>query len=137
MIVESIWQLLESNPNNRILVCATSNGSTDEIALRLLAYCAQIPNCQHNSMILRLFAKSRERYYNIDPKLRKISNFNKVNTPKKFLDVISKYRVVFSTLATSGRMMVANLEPNFFTHLFIDESHSANEVHSLIPIAGN
>jgi len=49
---------------------------------------------------------------------------------------LTKYKVIVSTLVTSGRLGTANFPPHHFSHIFVDESGQAAEPEMLIAIAG-
>lgn len=52
------------------------------------------------------------------------------------LDEIYKYRIVVCTITVAGRLAQGQINKNHFTHLFIDESESASETYTLVPIVG-
>lgn len=132
-ITEAICQLVLTQPNSRILVTATSNAAADELALRLLKYLRNA--CYFNHNVYRLYASNVLREVT-DPQLLANSNYSLSSLPDWIM--LSKYRVIISTLMTSGRLMLVapKSSAKHFSHLFIDECGSATETAALIPIAG-
>lgn len=132
IIVESIIQLYNASPNNRVLVCSPSNGVLDEITVRLASWSGDV-----RSDCLRLFASSTENTVDKGSTLYKVSNFSQggKNSYIFVADLIRRSRIVLSTLAVSGRIALTNLEKTFFTHIFIDECHASGEPMTLVPIA--
>lgn len=131
-ITEAICQLVLTQPHSRILVTATSNAAADELALRLLKYMHNACYFDHN--VYRLYA-ANVLHEVIDPQLLANSNYTLHSLPGWAM--LSKYRVIISTLFTSGRLI---LQPplssaKHFTHVFVDECGSATESAALIPIA--
>ncbi|XP_060071826.1 probable helicase with zinc finger domain [Ylistrum balloti] len=51
------------------------------------------------------------------------------------LEDVEKHRIVITTLGTARYLCDLNLEPGFFTHIFLDEAAQAMECDSLIPLS--
>jgi helicase MOV-10 len=129
-IVETVGQLWKMIPNSHVLVTAQSNAACDEIARRLLKI---MPRGSIYRFYARSFENNQER---IDEVLIDISNIRTGQHEFPGYNELYSYRVVICTLITAGRLVLANLNPHHFTHVFIDECASSTEVTSLIPIAG-
>ncbi|XP_020627311.1 putative helicase mov-10-B.1 [Orbicella faveolata] len=50
-------------------------------------------------------------------------------------DLMSKYRIIVTTLVTAGRLVSAKFPRNHFSHIFIDEAGHATEPECIIPVA--
>ncbi|KAG4067906.1 hypothetical protein HA402_010592 [Bradysia odoriphaga] len=132
-IVEAILQIWKTQPNSRILVCASSNSACDEIAQRLLKFIPSQDRDVDTFNLFRLYATSLNKD-SPDQSILDTSNFfDKFYPP---LPTLYQYRIVVGTLGVAGRLTQARISTNHFTHLFIDECGSATETASLIPIAG-
>lgn len=119
--------------NDFILVTAHSNAACDELATRLL-------DVLHNGQLYRLYAKSVS-IDQVRPELKPVCNLwnNKFEFPA--LEYLYQYRVIVSTLSTTGTLVRSRGEdPDFdsshFSRLFIDEAACVHEPASMIPIAG-
>lgn len=130
-LVAAVEEIVKSS-NSCILICANSNAASDEIAMRLLKVLKR-------QQIFRMYAKS----YNegkISEEIKKSCNFMKDEFMYPCLNYLYKYRVVISTLQTSGHIMRARSDPHFdprhFSYIIIDECASTHETAALIPIAG-
>ncbi|XP_059612252.1 putative helicase MOV-10 isoform X2 [Phlebotomus argentipes] len=129
-IVEAICQIIRREPGARILVSATSNYASNEVALRLLKY---LPH----EGIFRMFASSKETEIDfIDPELKNISNLRFDFHYYPHMEELACYNVVVTTLAVAGKFAQAKINCNHFSYVFIDECGSSTEPSSLIPIAG-
>lgn len=137
VIVESIYQLYMTQPSARVLVCASSNAIVDEICIRLMEFLRDYGSGDGAPSILRMYATGFKPTVT-NPKLLCISNVKGTDTEtaEQVAKSVLKYRVVLATLAASGRIAAAEIPPDHFTHLFIDECQSAGESLTLIPIAG-
>ncbi|OWF45624.1 helicase with zinc finger domain [Mizuhopecten yessoensis] len=51
------------------------------------------------------------------------------------LEDVEKHRIVITTLGTARYLCDLDLEPGFFTHIFLDEAAQAMECDSLIPLS--
>lgn len=132
-LVEAISQIHQQDENSRILVCATSNAAADELATRIYE---NFPNqCwdKNTHHMYRIYSTSYAPEVPITKNLRKISNFDLKYCPG--LKFLRKFRIIVTTLLVGGSLRYAELEPEYFTHLFIDECGSATEISTLPPIA--
>lgn len=150
-IVESILQIWKTQPNSRILVCASSNSACDEIAQRLLKFVPTQHGQTETYNLYRLYAASINKDSPEQSILNSSNFFDKFYPP---LQTIYQYRIIIGTLGVAGRLSngisifgrikliilfnsaQARINTDHFTHLFIDECGSATESASLIPIAG-
>lgn len=127
-LIASIEQIIRST-DCCILVCANSNAACDEITQRLL-------KVLRTKEIFRMYAKS----YNKANAIKTCSNLFEGEFRYPSLKFLYKFRVVICTLLTSGNLVRARDNPEFnprhFSHIFIDECASTNEITTLIPIAG-
>lgn len=148
--MEAILQLWKTQPNSRILVCATSNAACDEIAQRLLKFIPTHYKDTETYNLFRLYASSINKDSPEQSILDASNFFDKFYPP---LPTIYRYRIIIGTLGVAGRLSKcsekfwfnnlpifisaqARMRTDHFTHLFIDECGSATESASLIPIAG-
>ncbi|KAF9457927.1 P-loop containing nucleoside triphosphate hydrolase protein [Collybia nuda] len=125
-IVEAIRQLLDRDPNTRILACAPSNSAADLIAQGMLAL--------GNAKLFRLnslWRKVKDLPLTLHP-------FSKINGNKIFSmptrEELEKFRVVVSTCIAGGVPQGLGLKPGHFTHIFIDEAGQAQEPEVMVPI---
>lgn len=129
-IVETIAQIWTLKPHAKILITAPSNFACDEIALRLLKY---IPA----EDLYRLYSKSAAQSKKINSELHVISN---VSTKMMFTHVdiraLMDYRIVLTTLPSSGRLNLKGMPKNHFSYIFLDECGSSTQAAALVPIAG-
>lgn len=132
-IVEAAKQVYHLLPESRILVSAPSNSAADLVAVRLLSQGTPIAKTH----LLRLYAPSRP-IISLDPFLREKKCCN-LGTDDLYIptqeDILSK-RIIVTTLVTAGRLGLAELPRNFFTHVFIDEAGHATEPEAVIALAG-
>ncbi|KAI1732464.1 AAA domain-containing protein [Ditylenchus destructor] len=133
-LVECVRQLLRKSSTNRILICTSSNTAADLFALKLLE-----KNAVRKSELRRYYGLSKhvdERNKALDsvvcmkptPFFGEIVDMFHLDCP----DEISKIRVFVTTLMFCSTMELD--EPNFFSHIFIDEAGQATEVETMIPI---
>lgn len=125
-IVEAIRQILEANPNARILACAPSNSAADIIAERL--------NVFGSSQLLRLNAPSRSRK-DLPKSLESFSLMNGQSTfriPSK--GELMQFRVVVSTCISASVPYNLGIPAGHFSHVFIDEVGQACEPEALIAV---
>lgn len=130
-LVAAIEKIVRTTTKN-VLVCAQSNAACNEIAERLATLLT-------NAEMLRLLSTS----YDLDKISSTIKPFcNLFDGELKYpaLEYLYKFRVLVCTLSTSGCLVRArksfHFNPKHFGYVFIDECASANELMSLIPIAG-
>lgn len=155
-LIEAILQIIRNdNPNEYILVCATSNSACNEVAKRLLINVG-------SDKLFRVFSKSvvlnmadipapvlaasnlqkGEHYY---PSLQVIYQYkvsgNVFSTDtqilyRKIKNNLNIFQVIVCTLTTAGRLSQGKINPKHFSHIFIDEAGSATESQTLIAVAG-
>uniref|UniRef100_A0A914MF86 RNA helicase n=1 Tax=Meloidogyne incognita TaxID=6306 RepID=A0A914MF86_MELIC len=137
-IIECIKQLLEKNPANRILICTPSNMAADLIARRI--YQMGILPATQMRRYYSLGKNVNDRDKDLD-KIIKIENCALYGiTDDRFgLDSYKEIiqlniRLIFSTLACSAYLEENINEPDFFSHIFIDEASQSFEPETLIPI---
>ncbi|KAI5888666.1 P-loop containing nucleoside triphosphate hydrolase protein [Schizophyllum commune H4-8] len=127
-IVEAIHQLLQRDPNTRILACAPSNTAADGLAQKLSG--ALLDRTQ----LFRLNSLSR-KVSDLPQALKKFCLIND-NTvfavPPK--DVLASYRVVVSTCITAGVPSGLGIRAGHFDWIFIDECAQATEPAAMIPL---
>lgn len=129
-LVEAISQIHLLDSNSRILVCATSNAATDELALRIIQ---NLPNkCGISHHVYRIYSSSYSPKEPISTDLKNSSNFDLHYCPS--LSFLDKFRIIVATPLVGGYLRYAGLDPFYFTHMFIDECGSATEISSLVPI---
>lgn len=89
--------------------------------------------------IFRMYAKSYDKNL-INAKITHISNLKENEFHFPTLEYVYQFRVVVCTLLTAGYFARTRSEKEFesahFSHIFIDEAASTQEIISLIPIAG-
>lgn len=129
-LVEVVVQLVKEKfrPRKTILICAQSNACCDDISKKLLQYLS-------DQKILRFYSSSMERkVLELNEEVVSNSNLrgNKLN--ELSVEELHHFQIIITTLASSKKLQLANLEEGHFTHILIDECGSATEVASLIPI---
>lgn len=119
-------QLLDCDPEVRILACAPSNSAADLIAQKLLVL--------GPSQLFRLNAASRE-YKSLPEALR---DFSLVNGNKVFaiptLEHMKSFRVIVSTCISGGVPYGLGVKRGHFSHIFIDEAGQCMEPEAMIPV---
>lgn len=127
-IVAAIEKIVRTTSKN-VLVCAQSNAACNEIAERLTKVLT-------SKQMFRMFSMS----YDLDQISSTIEPFcNLFDGELKYpsLEYLYQFRVLICTLSTSGCFVRArNHDRRHFGYVFIDESASAHETMTLIPIAG-
>lgn len=127
-VVETIRQILLTNPNARVLACAPSNAAADLIAERL-------SDSITTSQLFRLNAPSRS--------VKALSSkglidYSLVNDEGTFsippLPRLKTYRVIVSTCISASVPYGIGIERGHFTHIFVDEAGQASEPEVMIPI---
>ncbi|KAJ3507038.1 hypothetical protein NLJ89_g6529 [Agrocybe chaxingu] len=125
-IVEAMQQLLDSDPNARILACAPNNSAVDTIALKLM----------HRGTLEVFRLNSLSRKVNDMPK--SLRTFSLINGNTVFamptVEDLAKYRVVVSTCLSAGVPANLGLKRGHFTHIFIDEAGQGKEPELMVPI---
>lgn len=111
-----------------MLVCAQSNTACDEIAERLTTVLGE-------EELFRLYAKTFD-VCKLNPLLAPYSNWTGTEFHYPSLQFLLKFRVLVCTLCTAGTLTRAGISAKHFSYVFIDESVSAFETMTIIPIAG-
>lgn len=99
--MEAILQIWKTQPNSRILVCATSNSACDEIAQRLLKFIPTHNNDTETYNLFRLYAASINKDSPEQSILDASNFFDKFYPP---LQTIYQYRIIIGTLGVAGRL---------------------------------
>lgn len=112
---------------------AHSNAASDELTMRLL-------DVLHDGELFRLYAKSFKKE-TLNAKIKPICNLENGEFQFPALKYLHKFRVIVTTLLSSGCLVRAREEdPDFdsshFSRIFIDEAGCIHETASMIPIAG-
>ncbi|KAF8906751.1 RNA helicase [Gymnopilus junonius] len=125
-IVEAMRQLLESDPNVRILACTPNNSAADLIAMKLMGL--------GRSQLFRLNSLSRK----LSEMPRSLDPFCVINENEVFAmpdaEQLAKFRVVVSTCISAGVPASLGLKRGHFTHIFIDEAGQGGEPELMVPI---
>ena len=128
-IVEAMRQLIDQDPNVRILACAPNNSAADNIARKLLDL--------GPTQVFRLNALSRK----VDEVSKNLQDISNINSNRIFsmpdVEQLSKYRVVVSTCLSGGVPSGLGLKKGHFTHIFIDEAGQGKEPEVILPIKSN
>jgi helicase MOV-10 len=125
-MVEAILQIY-AQPTSSILVAATTNSACDTITSQLLEYI--------DSGLLRLYGELVMRDIDsLDEKVRAVSNIQDGVHRFPGEKDLRRFRIIVATVGTCGRLLQADLEEDYFTHIFIDECGSVREPSAMIPI---
>ncbi|XP_053562625.1 helicase MOV-10 [Bombina bombina] len=129
-LVEAIKQVFMCVPDSHVLACAPSNSAADLLCQRLMKHMNQ-------KDLFRMLASSRD-IRAVPEEIKKFCNWDSDKEcfiyPSK--EKLMKYKVIVTTLITSGRLVSANFPSGHFTHVFIDESGHAVEPECVTTIAG-
>lgn len=135
VIVAAIEEIIrDSQKQNFVLVCSSSNSACDEIFGRLLV------TLEYKN-VFRLYAVSHE-LNKVEDSYLEFCNWDR--DTKSFIMPDLKYlynqRVVICTLAVAGNLVRANnnvtFKPDHFSHVIIDECACTHETLTMVPIAG-
>lgn len=126
-LVAAIEQIVLLTSKN-VLVCAQSNTACDEIAERLTTVLGE-------EELFRLYAKTFDAC-KLNSLLAPYSNWTDTEFHYPPLEFLLKFRVLVCTLCTAGTLTRAGISAKHFSYVFIDESASAFETMTMIPIAG-
>ncbi|KAI5120592.1 hypothetical protein M0805_008070, partial [Coniferiporia weirii] len=125
-IVETIRQIVHTNPDARVLACAPSNSAADIIAERL-SYLGE-------KDLIRLIAPSRKKA----SVSKKVMPFTRVNGSGIFVcpprGELEQFRVVVSTCCNASVPFGIGMKSGHFSHIFIDEAGQATEPEIMIPV---
>ncbi|KAF8598183.1 P-loop containing nucleoside triphosphate hydrolase protein [Ceratobasidium sp. AG-I] len=128
VLVESIRQVVDTQPNSRVLVCAPSNTATDLIATRLL-------DRYTPRQLVRLNAPARA-YSGLPAALRNYSPAEGKTFNAPPADKLKEFRIVVTTCYYSSIPPALGVNEHF-THIFVDEAGHAAEPEIMIPILQN
>ncbi|KAI3415783.1 hypothetical protein GPALN_005367 [Globodera pallida] len=137
-LVECVRQLMQRDDSLRILICTPSNTAADLIARRIMA-------------TTKLSRAQIRRYYslgkNVDDRDQELDEIIKMENCAFYglyddrfkiddYDTLLRQnvRLIFTTLACSSYLSKEIQEPDFFSHIFIDEAGQSIEPETLIPI---
>ncbi|WAR05018.1 M10B1-like protein [Mya arenaria] len=136
-VTEAIRQIYHSSQTSRILVCCPENTAADIVMLKLIS--KSLSGTVQLKDIYRLCAVYRP-FASIPSAIKDSKMYNFDDTEGEFFypsrPELEKYRILIVTLSTSGRLVSASFEKNFFTHIFIDEGAHAIEPECIVPITG-
>ncbi|ETW81078.1 hypothetical protein HETIRDRAFT_385786 [Heterobasidion irregulare TC 32-1] len=125
-IVESILQVLDANPQARILACAPSNSAADLIASRLMSL--------GTAKLFRLYAPSRVKEKVPDELLP----FTRTNPGGYFTlpekSVLPQYSVIVTTCVSAAFAHGIGMKRGHFSHIFVDEAGHATEPEVMIAV---
>uniref|UniRef100_A0A7N8X5A0 RNA helicase n=1 Tax=Mastacembelus armatus TaxID=205130 RepID=A0A7N8X5A0_9TELE len=127
-LVEAIKQIEKTKPLCHILACAPSNSATDLLCTKILDHVDE-------RKVHRMYATSRDPHC-VPERLKACSNLvgdSYVFGPKEEL---MEYKIIVTTLFTTGRLVTGGIPAGHFTHIFVDEAGHATETECLIPLAG-
>lgn len=125
--VEAMRQILDTDPESRILACAPSNSAADLLADRLKSGGFPV------SQIFRLNAPTRP-IGSLSKTLKDCS----LQIDEAFavppINQLLKFRVIVATCISSSLPYAMGAPRNHFTHIFIDEAGQALEPEAMISI---
>uniref|UniRef100_A0A8C2FL44 RNA helicase n=1 Tax=Cyprinus carpio TaxID=7962 RepID=A0A8C2FL44_CYPCA len=129
-IVEAIKQVEKNIPDAYILACAPSNSAADQL-------CEKLITSQHvdSRKIYRLYASSRDPKY-IPEVLKNNSNLEGEMIVFPCKEDLMCYKILVSTLVTTGRLVSGGFPVDHFSHIFVDEAGHAIESETIISVAG-
>ncbi|KAH6909394.1 RNA helicase [Coprinopsis sp. MPI-PUGE-AT-0042] len=126
-IVEAMRQLLQKNPQTRILACAPSNSAADLIAERL---CGALGT----DALFRMYAPSRTKAQMPDA----LRNHVFINPDGYFsvpsMETMKSFRVIVATCVAASMVSGIGMTRGHFSHIFIDEAGQATEPEAIISI---
>lgn len=128
-LVAAIECIVQSTSKN-VLVCAISNAACDELANRLA-------NVLTKNELLRLYTKGFD-YRKMNSHLESYSNRNDGEFCYPAMKHLLEFRVIVCTLCTASCLTrsEAQIQPNAFSHIIIDEAASTHETMAMVAIAG-
>lgn len=119
-------QLLDKDPNIRILACAPSNSAADLLAQKLADRGSQV--------IFRLNSLTRK----LSDLPKNLHSLSCINGNEVFAvppaEELAKYRVVVATCISSGVPAGLGFARGHFTHIFVDEAGQGKEPELMVPI---
>lgn len=131
-LVAAIAEIVQGTTDH-VLVLAHSNAACDELTIRLT-------KVLRHGELYRLYAKSFNKEMLCD-KIKPICNLMNGEFQLPALKYLYSFRVVVSTLSTSGCLVRAREEDqefnsSHFRRIIIDEAGCTHELATMIPIAG-
>ncbi|KAH9477519.1 Putative helicase mov-10-B.1 [Psilocybe cubensis] len=126
-IIEAIMQLLEADPEAKILACAPSNSAADLIASRLQERRLK------DTQLFRFYAASRFKNQVPDALLPYTAMSNGHFTVPS-MQRMRSFRVVVSTCVSASFSAGIGMARGHFTHIFIDEAGQAMEPEAFVSI---
>ncbi|KAJ7054531.1 P-loop containing nucleoside triphosphate hydrolase protein [Mycena amicta] len=124
--VETIFQVLKSDPEARVIACAPSNSAADLIATRLMDL--------GTDTLFRFYAPSRNKEL-VDLKLR---DFTYTTVDGHFsvppLARMKRFRAIVTTLVSASVVSGIGIPRGHYSHIFIDEAGQATEPEAMIVI---
>ncbi|XP_030280361.1 putative helicase mov-10-B.1 [Sparus aurata] len=128
-LVGAINQILETQESCKILACAPSNNAIDHLCEKI----AEGNVDKHH--LYRLYAAT----FPVEkiPYIRKfhcnlIGEAVRIPTKRDLM----RYKIIFTTLQTAGRLVAAGIPVCHFSYIFVDEAGQTTETECLIPISG-
>ncbi|XP_033744648.1 probable helicase with zinc finger domain [Pecten maximus] len=134
-LAQAAKQILQQD-DTRILICTHSNSAADLYIKEFLH--PLVKEGYLEARPLRLYF--RHRWIQTVPEvviqycIRATAGSSAIFRCPVFEDV-EKHRIVITTLGTARYLCDLDLEPGFFTHIFLDEAAQAMESDSLIPLS--
>ncbi|XP_073325870.1 putative helicase mov-10-B.1 [Pagrus major] len=116
-LVGAINQILETQKSCNILACAPSNSAIDHL-------CEKIAEGNMSKHLLY-------RMYAFHCNLIGDKGF-RVPTKRELM----RYKIIFTTLQTAGRLVAAGIPVWHFSYIFVDEAGQTTETECLIPLSG-
>ncbi|KAF8630294.1 hypothetical protein AX15_003007 [Amanita polypyramis BW_CC] len=125
-MIEAVLQVLATNPQSRVLVCAPSNSAADLIVTKLR-------HVLNNEKLFRFMAPSRFKSQVPDDVLP----FTHLKDDIHFgvpMVRIKHFRVIVSTCVSASFAAGIGLPRGHFSHIFVDEAGQATEPEALVGI---
>lgn len=145
-VIETIAQIAENIPWSRIIVAAPSNSAANLIVERLIA----LGRFKRGDFV-RIVAYSQIEKDNIPEAIKKYCatvdiGYDDGKAPsmketqeglrlKMSKSIITKHKIIISTLTSLGSLMHIRFNKEHFTHVIIDEAGQSVEPESMIPIS--
>ncbi|GAX84126.1 hypothetical protein CEUSTIGMA_g11549.t1 [Chlamydomonas eustigma] len=135
-VVETIIQVLRTQPRARVLACAPSNSASDLLALRVL-------QSRPPSEMLRLVAFNRPKEDVPTTLFNKsgVTNWDKetdaFTMPSEAALRNPQKRIIVCTCLMAAKLWCAGSPEGFFSHIFVDEAGHAEEPLLMCALAGH
>ncbi|EAU82858.2 RNA helicase [Coprinopsis cinerea okayama7 len=125
-IIEAMKQLLDKDPNVRILACAPSNSAADLLAQKLAD--------RGPKVVFRLNSLTRK----VSDLPKNLKEFSRINENTVFavppVEELLQYRVVVATCLSGGVPASLGVKRGHYSHIFIDEAGQGKEPEVIFPI---